>query len=74
MAVYVSLQSHRRLHVNGTFTHMQDIHAVCTDAPTYDRGLLLHLSLMKVLTITFIFGTENFRTSLSKNKLKHGLI
>ncbi len=48
------------LHVSGTFTHMQVTHAVWTDAPSnHNRRFLLHLLLIDVWMVHFVFGTDN---------------
>ncbi len=63
---YISLyNSNICLHVNGTFTHMQVTHAVCTDALIYHDMPLL-LSLMKVWMVPLVFGTENSTSFFSE--------
>jgi len=68
MAVYVSVQSKYMPPCEWYLT-------VCNDAPQYqDISLLLHLSLVKVWLVPFVFGTENLIPFSPKNKLKYGFI
>lgn len=68
MATYVSKSLIHNSVVGVTLTHMHVIYAMCTDElPYHDRCWLLHLSLVTVWMVHFVFGTKNL-TSLSPQK------